>query len=173
VIEGLIGINGFNECGAELKRAEYDMAPAIVHAMDPFDVEQMRLAGLDVRHTVEQYLVLSTNRFAVRLTSGDISAAFGTLVRVRDQWKAELGQRTEAAQLWMFCTVHIAKAPIRTRKLVRHAVRELLAYYDGLYGYIDPRHVRMIRFCEWIGGELGEPEPFGDNKALFRRLTFR
>jgi hypothetical protein len=152
--------------------AVYPLAAPLAESMDPFDAEACRAAGDEPRHMLERLMVLSTNLFAVT-AQGRVAAAMGTIVRIRDRHGAELNLKTQAAQLWLLTTTHVDLVPISTRKLIRHVAVELCKHYESLYGFIDARHERMLRLCEWIGGELADPAPFGDKAMLFRRFTLR
>lgn len=172
IARGLVDQHVRIELPVELKRAEYEMAPEVIAALDPFDVEAIEAAGDNARHYVEQLLVLSTNRFAV-VAGGKVLALVGTFVPIRYRVLAEAGMRTPQGQLFLFVTTHVGLAPKQTRQAVKHIAVELLKFYDELFGYIDVRHARLLAFAQWLGGELAEPAPFGPNGSLFRRFTFR
>lgn len=164
---------------AELVRAEFEMAAKFIEGLDPFDAAAITAAGDTPRHMVEQLLVLATNRFAV-VAQGKILAMCGTFTPIRTRHLAEAGKHTPTAQFWALMSTHLDVAPVRTRQLLRHVTRELLGFYDELYGYIDARHERMLKLAEWLGGVLEEPQQrtlaLTDVAAAampFRRFTIR
>lgn len=45
--------------------------------------------------------------------------------------------------------------------------------FDYLTNYVDCRHTKSIEWLDWLGFDLGKPEPFGYDKLPFRRFEMK
>jgi hypothetical protein len=68
-------------------------------------------------------------------------------------------------------TAAVERVPVTFFKLAAAGVDEMLAHKMRLEGHVAASYVRACRFLAAIGFTLGKPEPFGSQKALFRKFV--
>jgi len=81
-----------------------------------------------------------------------------------------LGSR---ASVWLLGTKDFAKA---SRNVIRHSrgmIRYLLQHYQHLTNYVDARNETSITWLRKCGAEIEEAKPFGEDKLLFHKFTFK
>ena len=79
----------------------------------------------------------------------------------------------EAGEIWALGTPACGRAPVAMVKLGRVAIAEFLKVCPALENWCDARYDKTHRWLRLLGFTLGEPEPYGPKKALFRKLSIR
>jgi hypothetical protein len=64
-------------------------------------------------------------------------------------------------------------APFRYLRCGQTAVAEMLRAKPVLHNYVMASYTRAVRFVLLLGFTLGEPEPMGPNRVLFRKFEMR
>lgn len=75
-----------------------------------------------------------------------------------------------AAYPWFLSTSLIETNCMAFARACRRLLPELLSRHTCLSGMVDARHTMSVRWLEWLGARLGEPEPWGVAKAPFRHF---
>ena len=55
----------------------------------------------------------------------------------------------------------------------RKNVAMMAEQFNYLHNYVDDRNVKAVKWLEWLGFEIGEPEPFGVLGLPFRHFEMR
>lgn len=78
---------------------------------------------------------------------------------------------SDTAYVWAVGTPRCDRAPVAMVKVGRAVIARLLEVYPALENYCDARYVKAHRWLELLGFTLGEPEPYGPKRAMFRKLS--
>lgn len=68
---------------------------------------------------------------------------------------------------WLLGTTDILHHKTAFLRACRRYVPQFLCVYKRLRTYIDARYTQSLRWAEWLGCEVSDPAPFGENGALF------
>ncbi len=119
--------------------------------------------GADVRRTIRYAVRTSPEPWAVRSSDG-LLCIFGIAVE---------SLLDGSGAPWMLGTP-LLDGRHRTLGLVaRRYLAEMSRVYAVLTNQVDARNAASIRLLEWLGFDLGEPEPFGVSGLPFRRFEMR
>lgn len=62
---------------------------------------------------------------------------------------------------WFLTTPLVEKHSRQFARACKTLLPELLAAHPKLVGMVDARHVLSVRWLQWLGATLGEPQPWG------------
>ncbi|MBS1088140.1 hypothetical protein [Gluconobacter wancherniae] len=71
---------------------------------------------------------------------------------------------------WLVGTPHLDKVSRSFLRETRRWVQEWKSRYRLLTNRVDADYGSAIRWLEWLGFDVGEPEPCGLNGAMFRTI---
>ncbi len=74
---------------------------------------------------------------------------------------------------WMLCTDEIERHPTWILRLGKSIIHEWRNQYALLCNYILADNEAAVRWLEWLGFTLNDPEPFGPDGALFHYFYMR
>lgn len=69
---------------------------------------------------------------------------------------------------WLLGTDELVDRPAAFLRRCRPYVARMLAVYPKLVNHVDDRNEASKRWLSWLGFNLGEPEPHGPDRILFR-----
>lgn len=95
------------------------------------------------------------------IVDGEVACMFGIVA-------PELLSRT--AYPWFLTTYLVEKHARQFARACGTLLPELLASHPHLVGMVDDRYSLSVRWLEWLGAKLGEPEPYGVEQVSFRRF---
>ena len=75
---------------------------------------------------------------------------------------------------WMLGTNKLAD-PVIGRNFLRGSVayiRRLKKRFSTLENYVDARHMDAVRWINWLGFEVSDPEPYGVSQLPFHRFSY-
>lgn len=64
------------------------------------------------------------------------------------------------AHVWFVPTTIVSARPRQFLLMSREAMRDAVARYHYLYGFVDPKFEKSCRWMEWMGFRLTESEPY-------------
>lgn len=71
---------------------------------------------------------------------------------------------------WLLSTDLTEKHWAKTARLSRQWVRYQRQRYDLLVNFVDARHIKAIKWLEWLGFTILPPEPYGPYGLPFSRF---
>ena len=71
---------------------------------------------------------------------------------------------------WFLTTPLVEKHARPFARACRDLLPELLGMHPKLVGMVDARHKLSVRWLQWLGATLDEPEPWGVARAPFHRF---
>lgn len=74
---------------------------------------------------------------------------------------------------WLVGTPYLNRVPRSFLRETRRWVEEWKGHYRLLTNRVDADYESAIRWLAWLGFEIGAPEPFGLNGAMFRTIEMR
>lgn len=74
---------------------------------------------------------------------------------------------------WMVATHLAEEKPTAFARACLKVMEEITAEYPYLVNFVDDRNMLAIRFLEWLGFLMGEPEPHGVLNMPFRKFEIR
>lgn len=79
--------------------------------------------------------------------------------------------RTHIGIPWALTSPLVERYPKVFLKACRLALVEMLARYRILINSIDARHTQALRWAEWLGFDVHEPQPYGPEGRPFCVIT--
>lgn len=74
-------------------------------------------------------------------------------------------------QPWLMTTDAVYKiSPLLFARTYQREVLQMLKIFPVLVNWVDAEYNQAVRLLDIIGFNLGEPEPFGPNRAMFRKF---
>lgn len=95
------------------------------------------------------------------IVDGEVACMFGIVA-------PDLMGRT--AYPWFLTTYLVERHARQFARACKTLLPELLAAHPHLVGMVDDRYTLSVRWLEWLGAKLGEPEPYGMEQMAFRRF---
>lgn len=77
---------------------------------------------------------------------------------------------SDAAYPWFLTTPLVERHARPFARACKTLLPELLARHGRLIGMVDARYTLSVRWLEWLGARLGEPQQWGIAGAPFRRF---
>jgi hypothetical protein len=74
---------------------------------------------------------------------------------------------------WMVGTQLLDQHPQALAKMSREWITHIRPSYRRLYNYVWDEHKEALRWLQWLGFEMGAPEPRGPFSKLFRRFEMK
>lgn len=75
---------------------------------------------------------------------------------------------------WLLTAPEVKKvSPLRFCRIYRNEVEKMLKIFPVLSNYVDATYGAAVRMLENAGFTLFEPEPMGNNGALYRKFEIR
>jgi hypothetical protein len=74
---------------------------------------------------------------------------------------------------WLVATDEIERHPVRFFRTSKKIIAGIREKYDCLMNWVDTRNSLSIRWLEWAGFSLGEPQPWGFRGSMFRCFWWR
>lgn len=153
----------YNECGLVIR----DSVISDVYLLkDRLKLEDVQEIWASHHVTPEEALRFSFNRSALSMTTthNDIPVMmFGVTT---DDWMGDTGM------IWFMS----AELDIKTRILFLRNSKKfidlMLSFYPYLYNYVDIRNEESVKWLEFCGAIIGDPEKYGADQKLFRRFHF-
>lgn len=75
--------------------------------------------------------------------------------------------------VWMLATPLIEQHQILFLRRCRPVVKRMMSNFTYLHNYVDERNTSAIRWLQWLGFTMGEPEPYGVMQLPFRHFEMR
>ncbi|CAJ0778745.1 hypothetical protein LMG7141_00794 [Ralstonia condita] len=75
---------------------------------------------------------------------------------------------SEVSYPWFLTTELVEQHSRQFARACKTLLPELLAHHPRMVGRVDARYMASVRWLQWLGAKLGEPEPWGVGNALFR-----
>lgn len=113
------------------------------------EIDELQALG----HTCDECLALG-------LASGDAFTAF-----INDEPAGMFG--VSDGVIWAVFTNAIDRYPIAFLR----CCRRMAANLGEVTNYVDARNTKAVQWFKWLGFEVSEPVPYGDNGAMFHRFT--
>jgi hypothetical protein len=63
--------------------------------------------------------------------------------------------------VWLLATPEIERHPVRFYRESRRMFAKVTEKYETLVNWVDCRNKLSLRWLQWLGFEIGEPEPWG------------
>ncbi len=128
------------------------------------DIEEIdALDGSTIRAALEETPNLLDNS-EVWEVDGKVVAMFG-VTPVEDH--AGVGV------IWMLATKdfhkNVRRFPARSKEVIANAI----AKYDFIFNYVHTKNTKSIKWLEWLGFKMNDPEPIGHKGAMFTRFEMR
>lgn len=80
----------------------------------------------------------------------------------------------EIGQPWLLTGGAVEKiSSLRFARIYQQEVLRMLKVFPVLVNYVDTDYTKAIRLLDIVGFEIGEPEPIGPNKAIYRKFEMR
>lgn len=76
----------------------------------------------------------------------------------------------DTGEPYLLTAKSIERMPVAFVREARAQVSDMLALRSRLVGYVDAKYQRACRFLGVLGFDLGEPQPTGVNRAMFRKF---
>lgn len=93
---------------------------------------------------------------------------------VAAMWGCSGDMLGQSGQPWLLTTPEVHSiSPLRFCRIYQEEVYKMLDVFPVLVNYVDAEYSNAIRLLDIIGFEIGEPEPMGENKALYRKFVLR
>jgi hypothetical protein len=129
-------------------------------ALRPADRAEVEAVGIDPRVGIRRSF-----RHAVLRKSYIVDGELAAMSGLCGPMLGDIGQP------YLMTTAAVERVPVTFFKLAAAGVDEMLAHKMRLEGHVAASYVRACRFLAAIGFSLGKPEPFGSQKALFRKFV--
>lgn len=127
-----------------IDRATKADAKAMVGKLNPLHAKLILMLGdKTISECVERTFTESTAAWAGRV-DGELTALWGVLPL-----------EGNCGYPWLYAAPRIAKTPRAALVIAEKAVREMLAIYPRLYGFVDSRYAEAIRFAIHLGFTVG------------------
>ena len=142
----------------EIVPAEHKHVQVLGERLRSADVAEVESAGLGPMNALWRSYRRS-HIASVVIVDGEIAA----------MWGCGGSPFSGVGMPWLLTSAHIERIPVT---FVRQAVAEVAAMlfvYHRLWGYVAEGYPRAQRLLRIIGFTLGEPFPFGEIGALFRK----
>ena len=79
----------------------------------------------------------------------------------------------EVGSPWFLSTALIEKHGRYFARHCRRYLRDMLTMFPTLVNYVDERYACSIRWLQWMGFHLDEPQPYGPLGMPFRRFELK
>lgn len=127
------------------------------HLSEADRLEVSAARGGDMRAALHECFLKSQNAWAVFPRGGDAAVfVFGV---ARGDWRW--------MNMWALSTPAVNEYPLAFAKGSRGVADMLFAMYPHVRGYVDARHVKSIRWLEFLGFKLGAPVEYGLRGEVF------
>lgn len=77
---------------------------------------------------------------------------------------------SDEAYPWFVSTELVDRNARQFARTCKELLPELLSRHPRLTGMVDARYSLSVRWLEWLGAKIGEPQPWGATGAPFRRF---
>lgn len=107
-------------------------------------------------------LLMEVRRSAVSwawVIDGEVACMFGI---------ASHAVLSDASYPWFLTTPLVERHSRQFARACKSLLPELLAHHPRLVGRVDARYLTSVRWLEWLGARLSEPEPWGVAQSPFR-----
>lgn len=147
---------------AEVLPFEAEDIEIVLPAVRQADIDEIEEAlGIEMREALADCQSGSCKASKI-VVDGEIVAVFGDAVY------SLLGS---VGVPWLISTSHVEKHPKAFLKVCKPEVADMLTRHSHLINYVDVRNTRAIRWLEWLGFQMGDPEPYGFKRYPFRKFT--
>ncbi len=149
---------------AEVVPAEQRHIEELINTMREADRVELWAAS---RSTPEQALsnaLRSSHQAWTGLIDGEVACMFGV---VPQSWMHGTGYP------WMLGSELIVTHQKLFLRRCRGQVQSMAQSFRYLHNYVDARNDKAIRWLEWLGFEIEEPEPWGVAGLPFRHFVMR
>ena len=75
--------------------------------------------------------------------------------------------------IWMLATEDFDKYAKMFRVKCKEVFGKMIEGHDYLYNYVHAKHRKAIKWLQWLGAEILEPEPIGLNGELFCKFEIK
>lgn len=96
------------------------------------------------------------------IVDGDVACMFGVVSGAL---------LSDVAYPWFISTPLVDQNARQFARACKAHLPELLAVHSKLSGMVDARYQLSIRWLQWLGAEVGSPEPWGVAGVPFRPFT--
>lgn len=143
----------------------YEVRPAHIedclyvaeHLSEADRIEVAAVRGDDMRSALRECFLKSSFSWSVFLHGQNDAAFVFGVSRVDWCW----------TELWALSTPAVCKYPVAFARGSRKVAALLFERYLNVRGYVDARHVKSIRWLEFMGFKLDTPVTYGRNSELF------
>ncbi|HBO83124.1 MULTISPECIES: hypothetical protein [unclassified Cupriavidus] len=135
----------------------YQMAPNMREAEVREVKDAYGMTPLDV-------LLMEVKRSSVAwawVVHGEVACMFGI---------ASQAALSDFSYPWFLTTPLVERHSHQFARACKKLLPELLEHHPRLIGRVDARYVESVRWLEWLGAKLGDPEEWGVSRALFRQF---
>lgn len=92
------------------------------------------------------------------VAGGEVGAMFGV--------GPLAGVSQDVGQVWFLTGEAFRRRPLPFARVARQVVGVMLEFYPVLFNAIDARYAAAVRWAEWLGFDVGAPQPFGPAGVL-------
>ena len=72
--------------------------------------------------------------------------------------------------IWLLGTDGIDKLPITFGRHTKNIIEEFFQEWDSLENWVHKDNLKSLKWLRLAGFEIGDPQPYGVDKELFRRI---
>jgi hypothetical protein len=135
------------------------MAP---HMRDIEVIEVMDAVGLEPEAALLREIDRSASAWAW-IVDGDVACMFGVVQS--PNWL------DHASYPWFLTTPLVKEHARPFARACKTLLPELLARHPVLVGMVDARYTLSVRWLQWLGARLDDPQPWGVAQERFRRFV--
>jgi hypothetical protein len=75
--------------------------------------------------------------------------------------------------VWLLATQEIERHPVRFYRESKRMFGNVTEKYETLINWVDQHNTLSLRWLQWLGFEIEEPEPWGVLQLPFCRVCYR
>lgn len=153
----------YNECGLVIRDS---VISDVFLLKDRLKLEDIQEVWASHHTTPEEALRFSINNSALSMTTtkNDIPVMmFGVTA---DDWMGDTGM------IWFMSAELDRQTKLLFLRNSKKFIDLMLSFYPYLYNYVDIRNQESIKWLQFCGATIGEPEKYGADQRPFRRFHF-
>lgn len=153
----------YNECGLIIR----DSIISDVYSLkDRLKLEDIQEVWASHHASPEEALKFSITQSALSMTTEKDGVPVMVFGVTADDWMGDTGM------IWFMSADLDRQTKIVFLRNSKKFIDLMLSFYPYLYNYVDIRNQESIKWLEFCGAIINEPEKYGADQKLFRRFHF-
>lgn len=149
---------------AEVVKATGEHAAELAQTMRQADIDEIWASSYATPESALRCALRGSLHSWAGLIDGQVACMFGVM-------PASL--MGGSGYPWMLGSELIVNNQKLFLRRCRENVQMMAEQFNYLHNYVDDRNIKAIKWLQWLGFEVGEPEPFGVLGLPFRHFEMR